>query len=142
MAKKRKRASGARDEHAPPSKRAADLHARQGAPDASTPRHPVLQQFYPEVLTLRAYVLSKLKDKPQRQRRLLDHVDSTFSQFLDSTVVGSGLPDAKPVSQQTRLQEFISFSQKLSGSTAESTDSVVASSQNEVGCKPLLPSST
>ncbi|KAL9095597.1 MAG: hypothetical protein Q9165_002029 [Trypethelium subeluteriae] len=131
MAMKRKRSSKAGDDQEPPLKRSTDHHARRPAPDAFPARHPVLQQFYPEVLTLRAYVLSKLKNKPRRRRRLFDAVDSTFAQFLDSTIVGSGLPNARPISRQARAQDFISFSQQLSGSTAKSTNTSLVSSQNE-----------
>lgn len=132
MARKRKRSSAIRDDQEPPSKRSTDHHARRRSPDASTPRHPVLQQFYPEVRSLRAHVLSTLEDESEKQRCIFDHIDAEFAQFVNSTIVGSGLPSTTPASRQARVQQFISFSQQVSGSTAKSADSVLISSQNEV----------
>ena len=132
MAKKRKRSSNARDDQEPPSKRSTDHQARR-ALDAPTPRHPVLQQFYPNVQTLRAYVLSHLENKPARYRHLFDRANVEFSKFLDSTIVGSGRSSARSIDQQARVQHYTSFSQQLTESTARSANSVLGSSQTEVG---------
>ena len=132
MTRKRKRSSTIRDDQEPPRKRSTDHHARRATLDASTPRHPVLQQFYPEVRPLRGYVLSTLENKPKKRQCLFDRVDSEFAQFLDSTIIGSGLSNPQLANRQARAQQFISFSQQLSASTAKSSNSVLISSQNEV----------
>ncbi|KAI9664915.1 MAG: hypothetical protein M1821_006363 [Bathelium mastoideum] len=132
MARKRKRSSNGTGDPEPPARRSTDHRPRQRAWDAFTPRHPVLQQYYPQILTLRAYLLSWLNNQPNRYRHRFDQVDASFAYFLDSTIIGSGRPSSKPVNRQARVDQFVSFTQQLTGSTAKSDVSLPTSGQNEI----------
>ncbi|KAM3414559.1 Telomerase reverse transcriptase [Cercospora zeina] len=64
------------------------------AQSAERPSHALLEQYYPEVVTLRQYLASRL---PKKRRRILQHYgrdvdgekDDALAHLLDTTLVGS-----------------------------------------------------
>ncbi|KAG0650734.1 Telomerase reverse transcriptase [Hyphodiscus hymeniophilus] len=90
-------------------------------------KHAVLAQCYPQVFTLREYLLYKLPATSKiRRKRILniggkqnagDGKDCTaLSTFLDNTLVG--LLNSNEVPLQERIQHWTSFSQRLDTSDA------------------------
>jgi telomerase reverse transcriptase len=127
-----------------PRKRArrADHVDQSGTATPSGPDHPVLRRLYPQVVTLRHYLLSRLpKSSKNRRRRIsqlveparnpgsaCDDDDLGIAQLLDSTLVGISF-DAKRSSTQEqvareRKREIEHFtqqrSQSISGGTSKS----------------------
>jgi hypothetical protein len=109
----------------------------------------VLQRLYPEVLTLRHYLLSRLLSLAKnRKRRILQlglsgdiptqnkGSDHELGQLLDTTVVGVP-PKAAPANPddfaKTRDREIESFSQQLSNCSTGSTFKPGYFQQSEVG---------
>jgi hypothetical protein len=112
--------------------------------------HPVLRRLYPEVLSLRHYVLSRLPTSSKnRRRRILQlgqsnpssDVDCELGQLLDSTLVGV-TPKAATASRdeviRTREREIQSFSQQLSDCATGGTYIPGYFLQSEVGILLLL----
>ena len=117
---------------------------RQRIPTSSGSKHPtikqaVLAQYYPHVLPLREYLLSKLPSTSKVRRKKiksigLNHVgdDHAFAEFLDGTLIG--VSKYQDVSQDERMKQWISFSQRatLSTSTVIHTGNTEIYSQSEV----------
>ena len=128
-----------------PSKRSKG-HGTSGYP-SPTPCYPVLQKFYPRVLPLRQYLLSKLSPTSKgRRRRLLEHIGhgqdhvvedlhsgstDALRELLDSVVVGFGHAPTTEKDDQARIKDLQQFSQ-LSASTAGSLGGPKVASQSEV----------
>lgn len=108
-------------------------------------RHPLLLQYYPHVLTLREYALSKLPKTSRIRRRkiavlgldaagkVLTDVERSLGRFLDAVLVGLDKVDADPPADN-RWEQWISFSQKNDESYVTLSDGVRGAlfSQTEV----------
>jgi telomerase reverse transcriptase len=114
-------------------------------------KQALLSQYYPMVLTLREYLLSKLpasskvrrkKISAVKRRTLCDHVDETelydpsLAKYLDQTLVGVQEEESP---KDERLKQWTCFSQRAdnSESTVRSGDGDGGYSQSEV-CYSLL----
>jgi hypothetical protein len=89
--------------------------------------HPVLRCLYPEVLSLRHYVLSRLPGTSKNRRRKisqlgqsegprLDGLDSELARLLDSALVGANHRPTATSREEAiiaRDRDIISFSQQL-----------------------------
>lgn len=103
-------------------------------------KQAVLAQYYPRVLSLRQYLLSKLPSASKiRKKKILsvgrsprpDGKDETvFSNFLDQTLVG--VIEQKEVSSEERIQQWTSFSQRADTSDFANLSGVSIFSQSEV----------
>jgi hypothetical protein len=106
--------------------------------------HPVLQCFYPQILSLRQYLLLRLPIASKTRRRKisqlglsdaieLPRVDFELGQLLDSTQVG--LPPKAVATDQDEARDIdiVSFSQQLLKSTAGATFKPGYFQQGEVG---------
>ena len=102
----------------------------------------VLAQYYPQVCSLREYLLSKLptSSKIRKKKVLLvgrndqpNGGDHSLASFLDQTLVG--ILKYKDISQEERLQQWTSFSQRrdTSDSNLGNTSEMGGFSQLEVG---------
>lgn len=135
-----------------------DLNKRQKASGDTHRKDPPVKQtllakYYPNVLCLRDYLLSKLPVSSKvRRKKLLsvghklarniehqgdDHEeedeDHLLGDFLDSTLIGVSLNHE--LSHENRLKEWVSFSQKgdISVSTIANSSGNDVYSQSEVG---------
>ena len=103
----------------------------------------LLLQFYPQVLTLRQYLLSKLPANSKVRTKKIRKIgknpspdreleDSTFSTFLDQTLVG--VPQGVDTPQDERWKQWNAFSQKTedSESTLANLSGLGIFSQSEV----------
>lgn len=139
-----------------PNTRAASRKRKKGAtaPAAATlpsPEHPVLQRLYPQVLTLRHHLLSRLhKSAKNRRRRIAQiglsspahedeatrDIDAQVGLLLDSTLVGS-FPDAasRSVDQEAkeRQRDTEAFTQQRFQGTSSGTFKPGYFMQSEVG---------
>ncbi|PWY69518.1 hypothetical protein BO70DRAFT_147445 [Aspergillus heteromorphus CBS 117.55] len=91
--------------------------------------HPVISLYYPQVVTLRQYLLRQIStsssdDRSETQLRGL-------ANLLDSTLVGI-LKESPPTCNQERRQEFVAFTQSQSRSGLTSTDTGPPCAQAEV----------
>jgi telomerase reverse transcriptase len=104
-------------------------------------KQAVLAQFYPQVFSLREYLLSKLpsSSKIRRKKILLvgkkpdaGDADRKLSAFLDGTLIG--VSKCKELSQEEKWKQWTTFSQKPEDSTVSADRSVLGVySQSEVG---------
>ncbi|KAH7077248.1 hypothetical protein FB567DRAFT_146392 [Paraphoma chrysanthemicola] len=135
---KRKRDSHASGATRKKARRAGPASQSANATPTSTD-HPVLQRLYPEVLTLRHYLLSQLPRSSKNRRRRLFHlglappaghgeptsdIDRELGQLLDSTLIGcSSDASSRPAVQtlENREREIKSFTQQRSQSTSGAT---------------------
>lgn len=145
---KRKRSAHVRDR---PPKRARD--ALDQSAFATTPgvEHPVLRRLYPEVFSLRHYLLSRLsvasknrhrkisqlgKSDPSHHATATRGVDIGLGKLLDSTLVGVP-PTAAAASREeaakARDGDIVGFSQQLLNSTTGGTFKPGYFQQSEVG---------
>ena len=107
-------------------------------------KHAVLAQYYPQVYTLREYLLSKLPATSKARRKKIVSVgqqqqsDGTtdgpidgLASFLDSTLIG--VLKYKDASPEERLKQWVTFSQRLDTSDSNLTNlSGTGFSQSEV----------
>ncbi|KAF2112366.1 hypothetical protein BDV96DRAFT_159612 [Lophiotrema nucula] len=123
---------------------------------ATTPDvdHPVLRRLYPEVLSLRHYLLSKLPGSSKNRRRKLSqlgtsdpsqepaattstcNVDSDLGSLLDSTLVGvfpTNGGTSREDAARARNRDIQSFSQHLSNYSTGGTYKPGYFLQSEVG---------
>jgi hypothetical protein len=116
--------------------------------------HPVLCRLYPQLLTLRQYLLSQLPTSSKKRRRrisqfgLTKHVcDSELTRrdntelrhLLDSTLIGLSPKTYKPNGHEdSRARDIESFSQQLPESTVGSNFNLVYFLQPEVSFFFLL----
>jgi len=130
----------------------------KGANDQSTKAtavnatHPVLQRLYPEVLTLRQYLLSRLPSSSKNRSRKLsqlghaipaggkntaDDLDNAVVQLLDSALVCTSgvLPEKDKTTRFTeeREKDIEAFTQQRSQSTPGGTFKPGYYRQSEVG---------
>ncbi len=160
MAGKRKRNRHSRSTEDRPGKRlrgGSDGVGESGSAtsvNCDTINHPVLSLYYPCVVTLRRYLLSKLPiSSKARRRRLLatgscakrsyatnvdelidgsdDDSHGALPCLLDTTLV-CGLERSYLVQDQSRINDLATFSQHQSKSTAGSSPGRVNCSQSEV----------
>jgi hypothetical protein len=112
---------------------------------------PVLQRFYPRLLTLRHYLLSVLPNSSRNRRRKLSHLgrpvafnkasttcelDVKLGQLLDSAVIGEGEPanvDGEEQLTKERSRDIETFTQQLSPAIAGGTFEPGYFKQAEVG---------
>lgn len=129
---------GKRKRPATPSVPAVAKRRKRGLPSdgqpstvPSTVAHPVLSSFYPQVLTLRQYLLTQLPQASKHRRRKIANYGQLrqdmvrceeAAQLLDSTFVGLGLKPAADPRGGPRVteREMEVFSQQLTASTARS----------------------
>jgi telomerase reverse transcriptase len=100
----------------------------------------LLAQFYPQVISLREFLISKLPPSSKiRRKKILSvgkkadsEIDQKLSKLLDRTLVG--VSKHKGVSQEERWQQWTTFSQKADDSVSFANQSGVGIfSQSEVG---------
>jgi hypothetical protein len=132
-------------------------HASAGQCANATPEgveHPVLCRLYPQLLTLRQYLLSQLPTSSKKRRRrisqfgLTKHVcdseltrrdDAELRHLLDSTLIGLSPKTYKPNGHEDyRARDIESFSQQLPESTVGSNFNPVHFLQPEVSLFFLL----
>jgi hypothetical protein len=124
--------------------------AESAASTAPGPDHPVLRRLYPQVLTLRHYLLSQLpKSSKNRRRRLsqlgatpVQHdasahdVDIQLGQLLDSALIGC-FPATEPKNAAQEVKErdrdIENFTQQRSQNTSGGTFKPGYFLQSEVG---------
>lgn len=105
----------------------------------------MLSRYYPTVVTLREYLLSRLPPTSRMRKKklarlgttigVLNEVETTVCHFLDTTLVGV---TEKPYDQsEERWQEWVTFSQKNDDSHVSLTGDA-AFSQSEVRQARLL----
>lgn len=104
------------------------------------PTHPVISQYYREVLTLRQYLLRQLPVSSKSRRRRIaslgiskatDSRDKSLAGLLDSTLVGV-LKQSSPKDDSNRRRDYLAFTQSQSRSILASTDTGPNSPQSEV----------
>ncbi|KAH9902028.1 hypothetical protein F4778DRAFT_105027 [Xylariomycetidae sp. FL2044] len=137
--RKRKRAVSAQGtaQDEPESKKPKISQVYPGPPDGNfQSQHVVLNRFYPQVLTLRGYVLSKLPASSRIRRkkvtavgliskspgRPVSDIEKSLGALLDNTLVGF-TQEPKDVSEK-RLEEWKNFSQKGDESYVTLSDGV------------------
>ncbi|KAF2185025.1 hypothetical protein K469DRAFT_577492 [Zopfia rhizophila CBS 207.26] len=127
---KRKRTATVGDK---PFKRSREAFSQSALATTPGVDHPVLRRLYPEVVSLRHYLLSRLSSCSKNRRRKISQlglsepcrdatttqsVDVELGRLLDSTLVGvSHKTIAASRDESARTRELESFSQQLSGST-------------------------
>lgn len=106
----------------------------------SVVKDALLAQFYPQVISLREFLISKLPPSSKiRRKKILSvgkkadsEIDQKLSKLLDQTLVG--VSKHKGVSQEERWQQWTTFSQKADDSVSFANQSGVGIfSQSEVG---------
>jgi telomerase reverse transcriptase len=109
----------------------------------SVVKQALLSQFYPEVLTLREYLLSRLPTTSKIRRKKVLYVgtlkdsescaNSRLSTFLDRTLVGATKP--KDAKREDRWRHWAAFSQRVDDSISTLIDlnSIGKFSQSDVG---------
>lgn len=123
---------------------------------ASSVDHPVLRRLYPQVLTLRHYLLSQIPSSSRNRRRRIvqfgqvapahdapatPHVDIELLRLLDSALVGTMTKSIASSSEQAardRDHDMETFSQQRSQSTTSGTYKPGYFLQSEV-CRLRLP---
>lgn len=108
--------------------------------------HPILHYLYPQVLSLRHYLLSRLPVASKTRRRKisqlglllsnateLPRVDFELGQLLDSTQVGLPAKALATDRDEARDVDIVSFSQQQLNSTAGATFKPGYFQQGEVG---------
>jgi len=103
-------------------------------------KQAVLDQYYPRVLSLREYLLSKLPTTSKARRKKLSYVgkkprldgknESEMSDFLDQTLIG--VREYKDVSRDERTQQWTSFTQLVDDSAFANLSVAGIFSQSEV----------
>lgn len=102
----------------------------------SSIEHPVLRRLYPQLLTLRLYLLSRLPTSSKKRRRRISQLglakdgrnsgltrddDAALVRLLDSTLIGLSSKAANPNNDgAARARDIECFSQQLPDSTAGS----------------------
>lgn len=109
--------------------------------------HPVLQHYYPKVLTLRQYLLSNLPSASKRRQKILhgllpttnnvyeddDSASRDAYDLLDDVLVGVGSGKCS-YGEQARKHDLQQFSQQLSASN----QSVLFADQNTLSQKEVM----
>ena len=123
--------------------RAAKRHKTEDGPKEG-PTWPLLRQYYPEVLTLRNYLASKLCNVSRNSRKKILRYgikefedsnapfDPAVTQLLDTTVVGSFKRVDVPELDETIEKDILVFTQQVSESSASISPTLGAFKQSEV----------
>jgi hypothetical protein len=137
--------------HAGGSRKKAHLVDQSASATPAAIEQPVLQRFYPRLLTLRHYLLSVLPKSSRNRRRKLAHLgrpiasneatatcepDFELGQLLDSTVIGERETAKIDVEEQLtkeRIRDIKTFTQQLSPATTGGTFEPGYFKQAEVG---------
>jgi telomerase reverse transcriptase len=138
MAGKRKRT---RQNHASDGdqKRQKIPNSAQSSGNSKDPviKQTLLAQYYPQVLTLREYLLQRLPNTSKiRKKKILsigrDPSEQELSAFLDQTLIGASV--CTEVSREERWHQWTTFSQRAdeSASTLINLSSPGVFSQSEV----------
>ena len=123
-----------------PNRDAARAGKRRKTGDVATdrPSYPLLRKYYPEVVTLRQYLASRLPKK--RRRRLQQYGkdgDQTVCQLLDKTVIGAfqhiNVEDSSVVDD-----DISTFTQQLTNADSSITLTPGEFKQSEVGANACL----
>lgn len=143
-----------RSTHACVGSRKKPKHASDQSLSATPPSttHPVLQRLYPQVLTLRHHLLSRLPASSKSRHRKISQLghaatpqdpnpthalDTDLAELLDSALVGSlasAEPDTQAQLNQERDQDIETFTQQRSQGTPGDTFKPGYHRQSEVGC--------
>ena len=117
---KRKRSSHVSGGSRKKARRAVEPADQSATATPSGPDHPVLRRLYPQVLTLRHHLLSKLPKSSKNRRRRISQlgltspaqddaatcdVDTALGHLLDLTLVGC-LPDTASNTQEQVAKEL------------------------------------
>lgn len=102
-------------------------------------RHPVISLFYPQIWSLRDYILRRLPASSRSRRSRIASLSSGNSNssrsgdFLDSTLVGV-LEEPSPAVSRSRHVQFVAFSQSQQQQRLSLDDSDIgpACAQSEV----------
>ncbi len=114
-----------------------------------TVQHPVLHRFYPSVLTLRQYCLSRIPLTSKKRRRQLEllgrhgdagpvagatTVDTDLCELLDKTLVGVCKDDnnGDRTEEHDRAEQLLRFSQQVTSGSDITVTAVQPLSQAEV----------
>ncbi|KAK7527629.1 uncharacterized protein IWZ02DRAFT_131593 [Phyllosticta citriasiana] len=116
MASKRKAARAHGDQPSPKRRSAPSSPSAPSPPVA----HPLLQQFYPAVLTLRQYLAIKLAATSNRKHRKVAHLacSPALCVLLDQTWVGCS-PALSPDVQSSLDRDLDDFSQETTASSSD-----------------------
>jgi telomerase reverse transcriptase len=131
-----------------PSKKRKSLAVAKGTEGGNLPiSHVLLNQFYPKLQTLRAYLLSKLPSSSRLRRKKIASISQSgepcgrpqadferhLCRILDTTLVGT-FEDTTPQLDEKRWEQFISFSQRGDESYVTLSDGIAAAAfaQSEV----------
>ncbi|KAK8197454.1 hypothetical protein HDK77DRAFT_19030 [Phyllosticta capitalensis] len=126
MTSKRKATRAHDDDQPSPTRRSAPAPSSTETAPSPPVAHPLLQQFYPAVLTLRQYLLVKLAATSNRKHRKVAHLGLTHGDepalcaLLDGTWVGCG-PALTPEAQSALNRDWDQFSQDVPSSSSGST---------------------
>lgn len=103
----------------------------------------LLRRYYPEVVSLRQYLVASFSQVSKKRRRSIDHygvVDETqesvvkgLPDLLDSVIVGCPRLAGAVVSTTSLEKELEVFSQQLSDSTGRTISTQGSLTQSEVG---------
>jgi telomerase reverse transcriptase len=140
--RKRKRPNNSHELNNPEKRQRITSPTKVIIPKDLVIKQALLSQFYPEVLTLREYLLSRLPSTSKIRRKKVLHVGSSkdtdananqaLSSFLDRTLVG--VTKSRNGKKEDRWKHWGTFSQKLdeSVSTLIDLNSVGRYSQSDV----------
>lgn len=108
-------------------------------------RHALLERYYPAVLTLREYLISRLPTGSKiRRKKILsvgrrENEDNELGGFLDQTLIG--VSTNSDLSQGERWRLWTTFSQKADDSISfVNSNATAIFSQSEVGLWPSMMS--
>lgn len=147
MSRKRKRG-----EHGSEREREREHQGPTRLQSANAVKHALLAQYYPSILTLRQYLLRNLPWASKARRKKIEafQVDVSaadtsirvqLAKLLDTTLIGLhvGPEDVAKAHSQSRLQQWIDYSQKDDSHVTLSTgDASAIHLQSEVGPLRLL----
>jgi hypothetical protein len=137
--------------HAGGPRKKAHLVDQSASATPAAIEQPVLQRFYPRLLTLRHYLLSVLPKSSRNRRRKLTHLgrpiasseatsicepDVELGQLLDSTVIGERETTKVDVEERLtkeRIRDIETFTQQLSPAITGGTFEPGYFKQAEVG---------
>ncbi|KAI9683334.1 MAG: hypothetical protein M1829_005404 [Trizodia sp. TS-e1964] len=144
MAKKRRRAQSPTPHARKRAKHADKLATAPGSSKGGVLEHSVLLSYFPRVLTLREYLLSKLPASSKSRRRKILSLGPAdkgtgkcletgeLAKLLDTALIGIAR-DAQEEDGQARRKELLHFSQKqLAATNQSSTSSGVTCSQSDI----------
>lgn len=129
---KRKRGPNCTSKQATEKSACSINHKRRKHVDVGIVTHPVLGRYYPKLVSLRQYLLSKLPASSQKRRHKLSILgrktcagseletangsqdDIALAKLLDTTIVGVTNPVVTPAPKQVYREEFQHFTQAQS----------------------------